>query len=218
MQVNFDVDEFLAYLLTGCFLLVSIGRFSPHMLNDFISFGLSEKGVHVTFVTVVAAAALILVLGHLSSVVARGVTRSVLHGFFFNPRYMIFYSVDDKFWNRPFKQRVYDNFMTNFGYTVSGKIQSEAAPRLIRSYVLNHYPATREIRNRIVRARSLCANSVLPVTIFSLSLFKVGNIMSGSAFFILALSMLWKQHDLDIREWKEIYTAFANLPRDNAQG
>lgn len=198
-------------------MLVSLGHFYPDMLSEFIAFGLRGKAAYVTVVSVIAITALILVLGHLSSVITRSITRPLLHGVFFNPRKKIFHSGNDKFWNSDFKERVYENFYTIFGYSVSEENKPDSTPRLIRSYVLNHYSATREIRDRIVRARSLCANSVLPVILFALSSFKTGNHVSGTALLFLALSMLWKQHDLDNREWKEIYTAFADMQQHDTQ-
>ena len=82
---------------------------------------------------------------------------------------------------------------------------------MIRSYVLNNFAITNEIRNKIVRARSLCANSVLPIFIFIIAMFKEENFLIGALLLVINFSMLLKQHDLTIREWKEIYTAFAKI-------
>ena len=214
MQVSFDFDEFLAFLLPGCFMFMSLEHLFPGMFDVFSQFKPVETDTYAFLVQVLAAGAVALVLGHMSSVFARQLIRRTLRKFFGNPRAKIFNSKEYKFWNPSFREVFFEKFENIFGYALvvnspAGEIKNtDSAPRLIRSYVLNNYPATREIRNRIVRTRSLCGNSFLPILIFLISsIINSQWLMS----FILALAgflLLWKQYDLDIREWKEIYTAF----------
>ena len=62
MQVSFDIDEFLAYLLTGCFMLVSLGQLFPQLFNGFIDLKSLGSGTHIVFAKVVAIGALVLVI------------------------------------------------------------------------------------------------------------------------------------------------------------
>lgn len=207
MRVSFDIDDFLAYLLSGTLMLVVLYLFFPQLFSDKTTPQSHESKVYMAALGVMLVSALVLLLGHISSIINRYAIR-YLTRCFVNPREYVFSESNSKsFWSSSLKKRVYQEFENIFGYPITDT-EIKTAPRLIRSYVLNNYSATLETRKRIVRARSLCGNSIPPIFLFTAYFItKCEWLMTALTFFSGCL-LLIKQIDLDQREWKEIYSAF----------
>lgn len=160
-----------------------------------------------------------LAIGHLCSVFARNILRPVLHLVFGDPEISIFasshsFSTDKRFYSAPFISAISRRFTKVFGLEMEDSHLKSAVPRMIRTYVFLHGPAALVIRSRIVRARSICGNLVVPIFLAILLFYpELGRIYSAVLIASAAL-LIVKQVSLDIRESKEVYTAFLSLKSD----
>jgi hypothetical protein len=215
VQVNFDLDEFIAYILNGGLVLVALNGLIPiDVITQLDTFFPADAGASAVGKTVLIAA-LSLLAGHISSVFARRVLRPLIRRMSKASRLKPWENGHWKkggsaFWTEELCKNLQTAFVQAFpSLTVEGS--KLAAPRLVRSFVIQRSSAVRETREHIVRARSLCANAILPLGLF------VGLAVQGDTFVIAGLLvaaicvLISKQTDLDHREWKEIYTGFLAL-------
>lgn len=214
---NLDLEELLNYLVSGSFLLATMamgGAPSLQFVTARVAADIPPNQAAVVLAVLFATTALL--LGHLFSMVARYGIRIAFNGILGDPENSILPETDKKSPRRAcgafFTQKYRDAFEAKyhkvFGETTSDHIQSNTVPRLVRSYVLHHSESAREIRERIVRSRSFCANLAV-----ALAMSSALNTTSFPLTFHLALwggaaLLTIKQRSLDERESKEIYTHF----------
>jgi len=213
--MNFDLDEFIAYLLTGGLLVLIVGKIFEKKVSHIMPIVLSADNPAGTLALAVIFGSFALIAGHFCSIVSRYITRNIIWFFTRRPREIPFYNQHHKFWHPLMKTRLRHKLAQDFG-SIFDKEDTEDylmqaskfAPRLVRAKVLHECECTRTSRLRIVRARSFVANSVTPLCVLAY-LFYIyeENVASGICIFISVLLMV-KQHDLDKREWKEIYSAY----------
>lgn len=222
MNINFDLEDFVAYILNGCLLIAALSMLTGITFESLTAGTSVPEGDTASFFLIGVSMALILVAGHASSVFSRYVTRRATWWFVGSPRERPFgYSREPVFggggalWNDDLLTRL-RNALDDLQTFDQDLDRIRAAPRLIRSYVLERSERLRERRSRLVQARSVCANAVLPMLLFALH-----SLLNGQlAVFLMSLGtaaiLLCKQHDLDRREWKEIYVGFLVLKPDHA--
>jgi hypothetical protein len=209
-QNNFDFGEFLAYLLPGALLFFAFNLLFGRSV-DLLSSGetdlLQSYGsvLGIIFVVAISIAA-----GHLCSVWTRWVLRPLAWRLGGNPRLDILKS-SSAFYSGEFRRRLALKFSEVVGVSMLDAEIAPAVPRLIRSHVLNKMPATFILRERHVRARGLCGNLSAPLLIFFLIFLAQGQCLLALATLLGTCALFVKQQDLDVREWKEIYTAFLTI-------
>lgn len=210
MQASFDLEEFIAYLLNGSLLLVALNQYIPlsSLVVSIEIFKPDTLAQNVVNTLVFAAAAIL--GGHISSTISRYLIRQLTWRLVQRPRNVPFTAAGSKFWSENLRAAIEQKAVQVFqGLDV--ELTPRSTPRLIRSYVVSHSQEISEIRTRIVRARSLCANAVFPVLLFSGGFFWAQNYFAGALLAGCAVLLAIKQHDLDGREWKEIYLGFLAL-------
>ena len=212
MQLTFDIDEFISYLLNGSLLLFAlIYLYQNQQLfyfsgnaDYFLKMGLT---IHT-----IGFIALSFLLGHISSVFSRNIVRNLIWRFVKRPREIPFVRYSSAFWTPYFNHRVRELAEQKFAlHQLNPYTMQKIAPRIIRSYALERSVTLRDTRNRIVRSRALCANSILPLVVFGISSILSGNNYLLSVIILAVFAMMMKQHDLDEREWKEVYTYFITI-------
>lgn len=210
LQANFDLEEFIAYLLNGSLLLIAVNQYIPlsGILFSIEIFKADSLPQNVVNTLVFAAAAIL--GGHISSIISRYIIRHLIWRFVERPRNLPFTSEGSNFWTQNLRETIQRKTNQVFN-ELDVELNSRSSPRLIRSYVLCHSREISEIRVRIVRARSLCANAVFPLLLFSGGLIWAQSYLLGAVLAVCALLLALKQHDLDTREWKEIYLGFLAL-------
>lgn len=216
-QNNFDLEEFLAYLLPGfgcCVLLyVKWGPEIQHFTPLLSKYGSETL---ILFLSIVFFITLSFAIGQLCSVFSRFALRPIIHRLYFDPEFSIIASrqkrkVERKFYPPTITQLISEKFLKIFGFDMNAPEVQIAVPRLIRAYVLTRAPTALAIRDRIIRSRSLCANFVAPV-LLTIVLF-AANLGFLHSFMLVgcALALIIRQVSLDIRESKELYTEFLSL-------
>lgn len=217
MKINFDIDDFIAYLLSGALMLISLVQMCPSIIEIVVknyTFSLKNQ-LAVEVLSILSLMSVVLLLGHVSSIFSRSHVRPLLRKFLFNPRMDALFDelYVDEFWSNEFKRKIFTNFNNKFGVDINEC--KDAAPRIIRSYVVNNNAETKEVREKIVRTRSLCSNCTLPIFVLTLTSFIQAILKADPSllplsltFLLIFLYIIIKQIDLDLREWKEVYTAF----------
>lgn len=212
-QNNFDLEEFIAYLLPGFLFLGSIAIERATTLNGLlVALDKLSSGFVGGFVFVVMFVTLSLILGHVSSVFTRSVQRPLINAIFGDPEEAILNegrtTALTRFFTPELSSAIRDRFEAVFGLDPLAAGIRPAVPRMIRGYVFERSENTTSIRRQIVRHRAICGNLVVPVLATTL----YGSIAIGPLGYLGALAiagaLLWKQRDLDVRESKEIYLNF----------
>lgn len=152
-------------------------------------------------------------VGHFFSMVVRYSVRNVQNRWLGDPRNAILNMQNRKqacssFFSDEFCSAFRAKYNDVFDATIDEAGMSKSIPRIVRSYVLHHSESARQIRERLMRSRSFCANLAMAF-IFS-------SIINIFAFPLIVHVFLWvgslllmiKQRSLDERESKEIYTHF----------
>jgi hypothetical protein len=216
-QNNFDLEEFLAYLLPGfvCSLLV-FSRWSSEIAAFVPSLNRYGPEYAILFICITLFITVSLALGHLCGLFARNLLRPFLNLLLGDPEQSIILSrqrrwTDKGFYSAPFLEAVSARFKSVFGLTLDDRLLWKAAPRLIRSYVIVRSPIVAVVRDRVVRSRSLCANMVLPAVAAAIIFRSELSWQLLVSLLVVAILLVVKQVSLDIRESKEIYTAFLVL-------
>ena len=210
-QNNFDLEEFLAYLLPGfLFLGWYILEYKTAIASISQAFPAGTSDFFIVFVLIVLFVTVSVILGHVFSLASRFVWRTLTNRFVGDPEQLVF-SSNDGFFSPPLNALIAGRFLQVFGVEMTEVSIRRAVPRLVRSYVFTQSPPAATSRERIVRSRSICSNLVTPL----LAIAVLGGLgMSVTARIILvaaALLLLLKQRDLDVRESKEIYLTFVAL-------
>lgn len=210
LQASFDLEEFIAYLLNGSLLLVALNQYVP-LSSLVVSIEVFETGTLAQNVvnTLVFGAAAILG-GHISSTVSRYIVRHLIWRYVERPRIVPFTANENGFWSKNLREAIAKKVVEVFG-KLDVELTPTSTPRLIRSYVISHSAELNEVRTRIVRARSLCANAVFPLILLSGGFFWDQDYIAGLVVACCVVLLVVKQHDLDGREWKEIYLGFLAL-------
>ncbi len=216
-ETNFDLDEFLAYLVPGsiCSIILYI-KFSPMVITVIPKLNQYGPEYAILFLFTVFFIAISLAIGHLCSVLGRNIIRPLIYLIFGDPDFSIFvfrhgFWTDKEFYSVPLTKAVSNRFKAAFGLAMEDRKLVRAVPRLIRSYVFLRAPMAIVVRDRIVRARSICGNLIFP-TLLAIILFyaDLGFVYSG-ALLGSAILLIVKQMSLDSRESKELYAAFLGL-------
>lgn len=212
MKVNFDIDEFIAYLLNGGLFIGAFLYIFPDTQATRLLLDEQRTAPQYELVILVGVAAAALVAGHVSSMASRFIVRRATWWLLGRPREAPFSAKIGQFWTEEvclaLQRRFEEEFGSKLVYGPSRDQMKTLAPRMIRTSVIGRNSSIMSIRERIVRARSFCANSVLPLAVFAVGLIVEQNFVVGGVVLIIALLMVVKQHDLDVREWKEIYVGF----------
>ncbi len=207
MEIDFDLDEFLAYLLPGA-LLVILG-------HGVFGFGLASKNLDLKLPAPEVAAAVLalfaylglsLAAGHVASIWTRGVLQPLVRSMAGDPQSAIFGGSDRRFYTAHFRRLVSEKFEQVFR-TPMGEMEA-AAPLMIRAYVLKRSAAAITVRERVVRARSLCGNLTLPATLFVVVLLWFDQYWQAIVPLVIAAILAVKQHLLDQREYRSINSYF----------
>jgi hypothetical protein len=214
-SANFDLDEFLAYLIPGGLLLAVIAWMNFELLEHLIPKEM-PKGLLGSLLTLSSVIALALASGHALSIFSRVVVRTVLNAAFGDPDDIIFrdarrsrsFGAFTAYFSDEVIVAIESKFNTIFGHAASAPGYRLAAPRIIRSYVISANTAVRVQRERIVRTRAMCANLFIPCLLLAIVLFRGGGAAAGSLLFSASLLLIAKQRILDVRETKEVYIGF----------
>jgi hypothetical protein len=216
-QNNFDLEEFLAYLLPGFTCIVLLyAKWSSNFVQFVPSLNKYGPEYLILFLSIVFCVALSLALGHLCSVFSRFVIRPLLYAVLFDPEKSIIPSrqrrgIEKSFYSPTITKKIAERFTRIFDLDLNDPGVQASVPRLIRAYVFSKTPASLIVRDRIVRARSLCSNLIPAI---SLAIILFYNSLGTVYCIVLAISaalLVIKQFSLDIRESKEIYTTFLSL-------
>lgn len=210
---SFDLNEFLAYLLPGSLLLIAAHYFFGPALAAIFASQIAPLTTSAGVLGLVSYFAAALAAGHLASVWTRVIMRPLSRLINRNARMLPLGASESKFYGPGVKAAIQERFSSTFKMKLEDPAVSAAAPRLIRSYVLQNSQTTTAARDQIVRARSLCGNLTLPLLVFALILIQQRNYILAALTAVTVVALVYKQADLDIREWKEIYTGFLALGR-----
>jgi hypothetical protein len=208
---NFDLEEFLAYLLPGfLFLGILILEHKPWFATVFQVLPAGTSDFFTVFLLVVLFITISVILGHVFSLASRYVWRVLTNLLFGDPEKAIF-ATSDAYFTTALNQLLANRFARVFGAAMNDDGIRPAVPRLIRSYVFTRSQSASVARERIVRSRSICSNLITPILIIA-ALGPLNIPLSARiALAVVALLLLIKQRDLDVRESKEIYLTFAAL-------
>lgn len=231
-QNNFDLEEFLAYLLPGFLVLGFSTLLNIEILTTLQQrFSSTNSGIEFTFLFIVIFVTASIVVGHGISFLVRKVVRWAMNRALSDPEELI--ATDPlskgaaKFLDSEAVKWLQTEFAATFGKSPTEVAIKQLAPRLIRTYVFEESARIGATRDAIVRHRSICANlAVALILVAGLVWFDA----ASGAFFpplaaaakiglllVLASILLAKQRDLDIRETKEIYIGFLVLCRLEAR-
>jgi hypothetical protein len=211
MELDFDIDEFLAYLLPGA-LIVILARSvaTTDAVRDILDLKLFEPEFARTLIGVSAYLGASLAAGHVASVWTRFVVQPLVRAIFGNPQSAVFGQSDSHFYTPQFRKLVHDKFNTIFNAAIDSPGMRGPALQMIRAHVLRNSSAAITVRERVVRARSLCGNMTLPVILFALLLFHSAHVTYGLVLLAIAVLLAAKQHLLDQREYRSINSFFVS--------
>ena len=213
---NVDLDELLSYFLSGSIFITLSAVGQPDLVATLLGSVQPFEGtalpVVVHFVVFFGSA---LVLGHVFSILVRNFSRNLMNWLLGDPRQAVLPTTgrctrrqaSQEFFTEEFRQAFAGRYRTVFKTDISA-VPEKAVPRLVRSHVFHSSESALQIRDRIVRARSFCANmaiALLAASFVNFSSFPIGiHLMLWAAAIMLTI----KQRSLDLREAKEIYTHF----------
>lgn len=231
-QNNFDLEEFLAYLLPGFLVLGFVALLNVESLVGIQQrFPGASSGIEFAFLFITLFVTASIVVGHAISFVVRKFARWAMNRVLSDPEQLIAADPQStgagKFVDNGTIQWLQTEFAATFGKEPTDPAIKQVAPRLIRAYVFEESARIGATRDAIVRHRSICANlAIALILVAGLVWFDAagGALLPPSAaaakigaLLILALILFAKQRDLDIRETKEIYVGFLVLRRMRAK-
>jgi hypothetical protein len=211
MHLEFDIDEFLAYLLPGA-LVVIVGHsiFGTDAARNLLDLKLPQPDYTTGVLSLLAYLGLTLAAGHVASIWSRAVLQPLIRLIAGDPQTAIFGGSDRSFYTADFRKLVRDKFQHLYKHAIDTPGMREAAPQMIRAYVLKNSSAAITIRERVVRARSLCGNLTFPLLLFSILIFLHGYWLSSILPLAIAVLLAAKQHVLDQREYRAINSYFVS--------
>jgi len=236
LKNNFDINEFLGYILPGSLLLLWLQYTAADL--DVSGLQTQWQGMPTAYAGVLIIVLFIagsMICGYLCSIFTRFFMRPLVWMFNGNPRKVVLYAQDgctwldklraaiakrfpekqpvteDRFYSPAVLKKISDQFHAVYGLDLKDPTIANAAPRMIRSYVLQNSQAAFFFRERVVRTRAFCGHLALPLLLIGVSLFLNGQVILGFLDMGLVILLTWKQSDLDEREWKEIYMSFIGL-------
>ena len=216
---SLDLDELFSYFLSGSVFIAIFAIGHPDTVNTLLDLAKPLSGTPIaTIMQSVLFLGLSLNLGHVFSVLVRTFQRRLINSVLGDPRQAIFPIIGSglkrraapEFFNKEFRQAVANKFESVFKKKPS-ELPALSLPRLIRSYVFHNSESAIGIRERIVRARSFCANMAISLTTASIFNFCALTLEIHMAIWGIAILLIFKQRSLDLREAKEIYTHFLAL-------
>ena len=200
---NFDLEEFLAYLLPGAAMLMLAGYLIDvsQIAIDFR--GAPTVGIYANpFLELLLYFGLALIAGHITSIWNRAVVQPILSCFKGNSSQGIFGKADQYFFSEKYRAMVAEKFRLAFGADIDSPGFNHSAEHLIRAYVFQHSSPAIAMRERIVRTRSLCGNATLPIFLLAICLAYWGYWLGSIACLVLGLLLCAKVHFLSRRDTK----------------
>jgi hypothetical protein len=208
MHFDFDIDEFLAYLLPGALVVILIySIFGADSVRDVLNLKFFEPEYTRALLGLSAYLGLTLAAGHVASLWSRIVVQPLIRVVVGNPKKAIFGGSDKAFYTPELRKAISDKFANVFKFSLE-TAGEKAAPLMIRAHVLQHSSAAVTIRERVVRARSLCGNLTFPLIMFVVLLIYRGYWLFAAVPFAIAVLLAVKQHLLDRREYRAINSYF----------
>lgn len=209
MPLNFDIDEFLAYLLPGALVVIlAHSVFGADAARNMLDLKLPEPNFTTAVLGLFAYLGLSLAAGHVASFWSRFVVQPLTRRIAGDPQTAIFGGSDHLFYSEEFRTLVADKFESLFNVPMRSPGMEEAAPQMIRAHVLKSSPAAVSIRERIVQARSMCGNFTFPLVLFAVLLVWRGHWPHALLVVVIAAVLAAKQHLLDRREYRSINSYF----------
>ncbi len=207
--VEFDLDEFLAYLLPGALLIV-LGHavFGVQAVKYLLDLKLPEPNYTTAFLSLFSYLAISLTFGHVASLWNRYVIQPIMQRIAGDPQSAIFGDIDQGFYSQHFRTLISERFARLYGADLYAPAMREAAPHMIRAHVMRTCPAAVSARDKVVRARSLCGNLTLPMILFGVQLLSKSAWLVAPVPILVAALLAQKQHILDRREYRTISTFF----------
>lgn len=211
-QNNFDLEEFLAYLLPGAVYLSAVLLAFPVELQSLKNtYSSIAPDLAVGFVFTLVFLAISLLFGHIFSVISRFVWRNILHLVFDDPELMIFKN-NHKVITQSIKIKIDEKFQALFSLDPKKEDVKASFPKIVRSYVLLNSEKSAEIRKVTVRSRLMCANFMTPIVLILLSSPSFMKVQHYFAAILILILLFVRQYYLDTREARELYLAFLALP------
>jgi hypothetical protein len=209
MDIEFDLDEFLAYLLPGALLVIlAYSVFDVESVRDILNLKPIEPEFTRDLLSLSSYLGITLVAGHIASIWSRAVVQPLARKIVGDPQTAIFGGSDYAFYTADFRNLVHAKFLSVFKFPIDARGMREAAPQLIRAHVLKNNSAAITMRDRVVRTRSLCGNLTLPLILFAILLSWFGYWLEAPLPLAIAALLAAKQHLLDQREYRVINSYF----------
>jgi hypothetical protein len=143
-----------------------------------------------------------------ASIWSRSVVQPLVRTIAGDPQTAIFGGSDHAFYTADFRKLVHSKFESVFKFALESPGMREAAPQMIRAHVLKNSSAAITIRERVVRARSLCGNLTFPLVLIVILLLCRGHWIQALLPLVIAGILAAKQHLLDQREYRAINSYF----------
>lgn len=161
-QNNFDLEEFLAYLLPGFLMLgVLIFEYKGWFAGLYQALPPGTSEFFSVFLLIVLFVTVSVVLGHVFSLVSRFVWRTLTNLLCGDPEKAIF-AAKHRYFTPTLNQLIAGRFAHVFGIAMNEQGIRNAVPRLIRSYVFTRSQTAAVSRERIVRSRAICSRASPP--------------------------------------------------------
>lgn len=221
-QNNFDLEEFLAYLLPGFLFWLGVAISYPDALaSTFVPLKDRTSELLAGFILSVSFIAASLLAGHVFSFVSRRVWQPFVNIFGADPERVIFTHLRGRssaalraFFSPSILLLIKARFQQIYGVDYDTDEVAPATPRMIRAAVAREGSAVTATRQQVVRARALCSNMVTPVLILPWLLpLAAPSWVTITIGILIAAMLLLKQRELDVREVKETYLAFIAIAK-----
>jgi hypothetical protein len=209
MEIDFDLDEFLAYLLPGALVVIlAHSVFGVDAARNMLDLKLPAPDYTTGVLGLLAYLGMTLAAGHVASIWSRAVVQPLVRSIAGDPQTAIFASSDHAFYSADFRKLVYDKFKGLFNFDIDAPGMREASLQMVRAYVLKNSAAAITVRERVVRARSMCGNLTFPLILFAILLSCRGYWLYALLALVIAGLLAAKQHLLDQREYRAINSYF----------
>jgi hypothetical protein len=209
MHLEFDIDEFLAYLLPGALVVIlAHSIFGIDAAQNLLDLKLPQPDYTTGMLCLFAYLGISLAAGHVASIWSRAVLQPLVRSIAGDPQTAIFGGSDRFFYTADFRKLVHDKFQHLYKSAIDAPGMREAAPQMIRAHVLKNSSAAITVRERVVRARSLCGNLTFPLVLFAVPLACRGDWLHTLLPLLIAGLLAAKQHLLDQREYRAINSYF----------
>ena len=208
MNIEFDLEEFLAYLLPGAIVLLVAYPFAPMGVVSYLdSIKLPGPALVTGGVVSLSYLGLALAAGQLTTVWRRFIVQPLIKKCLGDPQYSIVDGKDHSFFCESAREAV-SRQLKMMGFSMDDVNNRHVIPDIIRAHVIQNVPPAVVARDRWIRARSLGGNLNLPLLLMIPLAIRFGNAWLALIPLAAAVLLAARQFTLDRRESRALVIHF----------